>query len=48
MLTETFEPQLQTWAPDPADPSGDLIMLSIQYLAAIVAVLAAGSSSLVH
>jgi hypothetical protein len=47
MLTETADPQLRRWAPD-LDPDGDRVMLAIQYVTAIVAVLAAGLLGLVH
>ena len=48
MLTETAEPQVRPWMSDVDDPSGDRIMLAIQYATALVAVLAAGLLSLVH
>lgn len=48
MLTDTADPQLRPWAPDAADPDGDPVMLALQYMTAIVAVLAAGLLSLVR
>lgn len=48
MLTETADPQLATWSPEAVDPDEDPVMLAIQYVTAIVAVLAAGLLSLVH
>jgi len=48
MLTETADPQLRTWVQDAVDPDEDRVMLAIQYVTAIVAVLAAGLLSLVH
>lgn len=48
MLTETADPQLATWTPEAVDPDEDPVMLAIQYVTAIVAVLAAGLLSLVH
>jgi|RhiMetdeSRZDD1v2_1073273.scaffolds.fasta_scaffold13873_13 hypothetical protein len=48
MFTETADPQLATWTPEAVDPDEDPVMLAIQYVTAIVAVLAAGLLSLVH
>jgi hypothetical protein len=48
MWTETADPQLATWTPEDVDPDQDPLMLAIQYVTAIVAVLAAGLLSLVH
>jgi hypothetical protein len=48
MLTETADQQLATWTPEAVDPDEDPVMLAIQYITAIVAVLAAGLLSLVH
>jgi hypothetical protein len=48
MLTDTADPQLGTWTPAAVDPDEDPVMLAIQYVTAIVAVLAAGLLSLVH
>jgi hypothetical protein len=48
MLTETADPQLATWTPEAVDPDEDPVMLAIQYVTAIVAVLAAALLSLVH
>jgi hypothetical protein len=48
MLRETVDPQLPTWASDAFDPDADRVMLAIQYVTAIIAVLAAGLLSFVH
>jgi len=48
MFTESADSRLQDWASLEDDPSGDRIMLAIQYAVAIIAVLAAGLLSLVH
>jgi hypothetical protein len=48
MLTDIADPQLQAWTSDANDPDGDRVMLAIQYVTAIVAMLAAGLLSLVH
>lgn len=48
MFTETADTQLATWTPEAVDPDEDPVMLAIQYVTAIVAVLAAGLLSLVH
>ena len=48
MLTETADPQLAVWTPEAVDPDADPVMLAIQYVTAIVAVLAAALLSLVH
>ena len=48
MLTDIADPQLQGWMSDANDPDGDRVMLAIQYVTAIVAMLAAGLLSLVH
>lgn len=48
MLTETVEPRSTDWTSLEDDPSGDRIMLAIQYTIALIAVLAAGLLGLVH
>jgi hypothetical protein len=48
MFTDTVDQPLRPWASDPDDPSGDRVMLAIQYATALVAVLAAGLLSLVR
>ena len=48
MLTETIDPQLQSWSTESGEPGEDRIMLAIQYATAIIAAFAAGLLSLVH
>jgi hypothetical protein len=48
MLRETADPQRATWSPEAVDPDEDPVMLAIQYVTAIVAVLAACLLNLVH